>query len=305
MNETLFQEQKFQDNIIQEQLKAGVQAHVRGNLSAAESAYKAVLSVDEKNATAHNNLGFIYGQKSEWKNAINHLQTATEIKPDYATALSNLGQIYFSIGEQAKGIELLERAVQMDDQDAQNWHNLARISLLIGNCQTAEYGWWRAHNLQPQRTDYSVNLGIAIAAQQRFADAEKIYQAVLKVDPHHFNALLQLGICWLLMKNYGNAKNALLNAYVINQQDASVLRHLSLVELSLGDKKMATRYLQKLLDLFPHDHESRLDYALILLDLQEFELLKQQRDKLNTVENPPERLVRYLGIIEESIQSIS
>jgi tetratricopeptide (TPR) repeat protein len=280
MNETSSQYQPQPEQLIQDQLKAGVQAHVRGNLSAAESAYKAVITLDDKNATAHNNLGFIYGQKSEWNNAINHLQTATEIKPDYATALSNLGQIYFSIGEKSRGIALLEKAVQMDDQDAQNWHNLARISLLVGNYQSAEYAWWRAHNLQPQRIDYSVNLGIAIAAQHRFVDAEKIYQAVLKVDPNHFNALLQLGICWLLMKNYGNAKNALLNAYVINQQDASVLRHLSLVELSLGDKKMASRYLQKLLQLFPNDHESRLDYALILLDLKEFDLLKQEIESL-------------------------
>lgn len=304
MNETLSQDRPYQAQLIQDQLKAGVQAHVRGNLSAAESAYKAVLSIDEKNATAHNNLGFVYGQKNEWKNAIDHLQTATEIKPDYATALSNLGQIYFSIDEKEKGIELLERAVQMDDQDAQNWHNLARISLLVSNFQTAEYAWWRAHNLQPQRTDYSVNLGIAITAQHRFADAEKIYQAVLKVDPNHFNALLQLGICWLLMKNYGNAKNALLNAYVINQKDSSVLRHLSLVELSLGDKKMASRYLQKLLQLFPEDHESRLDYALILLDLKEFNELRQERDLLSRVETPSERLVRYLGVIDAELGGV-
>lgn len=301
MNGTLSQEHLTQKHLIQEQLKAGVQAHVRGNLSAAESAYKAVLTVDDKNATAHNNLGFIYGQKSEWENAINHLQTATEIKPDYATALSNLGQIYFSIGEQTKGIELLEKAVQMDDQDVQNWHNLARISLLVGNFQTAEYAWWRAHNLQPQNRTYSVNLGIAIAAQHRFADAEKIYQAVLKMEPNHFNALLQLGICWLLMKNYGNAKNALLNAYVINQQDASVLRHLSLVELSLGDKKMAARYLQKLLQLFPNDHESRLDYTLILLDLKEFASAQQEMNVLSSVEKPSKRVAHYLELIGSSL----
>ena len=289
------------DMLIHEQLTAAVQAHVRGNLSAAENAYKAVLSLNANHATAHNNLGFVYGQKGEWQNAIDHLQTATQLKPDYATAMSNLGQIYFSIGEQTKGIELLEKAVQLDQHDPQNWHNFARISLLIGKYQQAEYAWWRAHNLQPKNTQYSVNLGIAIAAQHRFADAEKIYQAVLNIDHRNFNALLQLGICWLLMKNYGNAKNALLNAYVINQQDSSVLRHLYLVELSLGDKKMAASYLQKLLKLFPDDHESRLDYALILLDLKEFDLLRQERDALVKINQPSERLNHYLVIIDEQL----
>ncbi len=292
------------DMLIDEQLTAAVQAHVRGNLSAAESAYKAVLSLNANHATAHNNLGFVYGQKGEWQNAIDHLQTATQLKPDYATAMSNLGQIYFSIGEQTKGIELLEKAVQVDQQDPQNWHNLARINLLIGKYQQAEYAWWRAHNLQPKNTQFSVNLGIAIAAQHRFTEAEKIYQAVLNADPRNFNALLQLGICWLLMKNYGNAKNALLNAYVINQQDSSVLRHLSLVELSLGDKKMAASYLQKLLKLFSDDHASRLDYALIMLDLKEFDLLKKERDILVKIEQPSARLIHYLVVIDQELEKI-
>jgi len=277
------------ETLIQEQLKAGVQAHVRGNLSAAESAYKAVITLDEKNATAHNNLGFIYGQKSEWKNAISHLQTATEIKPDYATALSNLGQIYFSIGEQQKGIEMLEKAVTLDDQDPQNWHNLGRISLLIGNFQRAEYAWWRAHNINPKNSHYSVNLAISITAQRRFAEAESIYQSVLSVEPNNFTALLQLGICWLLMQNYGNAKNALLTAYRINSQDASVLRHLFLVELSLGDKKMAVYYMQKLLDIFPQDIESRIDYAYLLIDLKEHSLLMEQRQLIDLAENTSTR----------------
>lgn len=286
---------------IRQQLKSGVDAHLRGNLAAAESAYKTVLSIDEKNVTAHNNLGFIYGQQGEWSRAVNHLQTATDIKPDYATALSNLGQVYYSIGETQKGLEFLERAVAMDDQDPQNWHNLARISLLAGNLQRAEYAWWRACHLQPDSLDYSVNLGISIAAQKRFVDAEKIYKSVLAVNPVHFNALLQLGICFMLTQNYGNAKTILLSAHHINSKDASLLRHLSLVELALGNKQDAAQYMQQLLAIFPGDTESRLDYALILLDLQDYPELKQQYEILQKTSNPGSRLSHYLLIIDQAL----
>ena len=46
-----------------DQIKEGVAAHVQGNLRGAESAYLTALSIDNTNATAHNNLGFVYGQE--------------------------------------------------------------------------------------------------------------------------------------------------------------------------------------------------------------------------------------------------
>jgi Flp pilus assembly protein TadD len=293
------------NELIKEQLKAGVEAHRRGNLIAAKSAYKSVITLDDNNATAHNNLGFVHGQEGEWQEAVNHLEAATRIKPDYATALSNLGQVYYSIGETQKGLEFLERAVAMDDQDPQNWHNLARISLLVGNLQRAEYAWWRACHLQPESIEYSVNLGISIAAQKRFTEAEKIYKSVLAVDPLHFNALLQLGICFMLTQNYGKAKTLLLSAYKIKSKDASLLRHLSLVELTLGNRQQAMQYVQLLLADFPHDAESRLDYALMLLDSGNFAALQEQQEYLQNLPDPSARLLHYLPVLDKALRESS
>ncbi len=289
------------DNKIQQQLFAGVEAHVRGNLLAAESAYKAVLSLDDENATAHNNLGFIYGQQGNWSSALEHLQTAVDINPDYAIAISNLGQIYFSLDERDKAFELLEKAVLLGAQDAQNWHNLARISLLVGNVQRAEYAWWRAHNLRPEQADYVVNMGIAVAAQHRFVEAEKIYQAVVAQHPQHFNALLQLGICWLLMKNYGNARQILLRALQLNAKDPSLLRHLGLVELTLGDNLTAAVYFKTLVEVSPEDQDAHVDYALVLLDLGEWAALEQQRDWLQSAIEPRARAAHYLTVINNTL----
>lgn len=289
--------------LVQQQLKAGVDAHLHGNLLGAESAYQAVLQLDSNNATAHNNLGFVYGQQSRWDEALQHLQTALDIQPDYATACSNMGQIYFSIGEKEKGLQLLEKAVVLNDGDAQNWHNLARICLLSGNFQRAEYAWWRAQHLKPTQLDYAVNLGVAIAAQQRLSEAEKIYQSVLQANSAHFNALLQLGICWLMMKNYGNAQAILTAAYRINPSDAMLLRHLSLVELCLGDKKAAAAALQQLVEKHPVDEESQIDYALVLLDLKEYSLVRERYNVICQWQNPSERSQHYLQVIEKALES--
>lgn len=288
---------------ILQQLRAGVAAHTRGNLPAAENAYKAVLSLDQANATAHNNLGFVYGQQGQWRPALEHLQAALHINPAYATALSNIGQIYFSTGEREKAFEFLEKAVAMDDRDAQNWHNLARLCLLAGNFQRAEYAWWRAHNLRPEYLDYAVNLGISVAAQHRFDDAANIYDTVLARNPMHFNALLQAGICRLLMKNYGDAQQLFLRARQINAGDASLLRHLGLVELTLGNKLEAAHYFKTLLEITPDDEAAHLDYALVLLDQEEWAALEQQRDWLQAIAVPAARTQHYLLLINNELSA--
>ena len=86
-----------------EQIRAGVEAHLNGNLKAAESAYLAALTVDAANATAHNNLGFIYGQCQRWDEALLHLRTALDLKPDLSMAHSNLGQVLMNLGLAEEG----------------------------------------------------------------------------------------------------------------------------------------------------------------------------------------------------------
>ena len=59
---------------VNDQIEAGVKAHLAGNLLEAESAYKIALNLDNNNATVHNNIGFIYGQQKRWDDALNHLK---------------------------------------------------------------------------------------------------------------------------------------------------------------------------------------------------------------------------------------
>ncbi|MEJ2076227.1 MAG: tetratricopeptide repeat protein [Reinekea sp.] len=127
-----------------EQIKTGVEAHLNGNLKAAESAYRTAISLDEQNATAYNNLGFVCAQLKRWGEAFECLNTALQLKPDYSMAHTNLGQVLLNMGQEQSGLEHLETAVQCDANNAQAWENLGQIKLRTGDPARAEYCWWRA-----------------------------------------------------------------------------------------------------------------------------------------------------------------
>ncbi|MEJ2043804.1 MAG: tetratricopeptide repeat protein, partial [Reinekea sp.] len=217
-----------------EQIKTGVEAHLNGNLKAAESAYRTAISLDEQNATAYNNLGFVCAQLKRWGEAFECLNTALQLKPDYSMAHTNLGQVLLNMGQEQSGLEHLETAVQCDANNAQAWENLGQIKLRTGDPARAEYCWWRASQLQPENLQLYVQLATAIAAQQRYNESNRILSSVLNNDENCVNAWVQLGINHFLQTNLGASQQALQEALQHDVRNYRALKHLSLVAIASG-----------------------------------------------------------------------
>lgn len=250
-----------------EQIKAGVDAHLKGNLRGAESAYLAALAMDARNATAHNNLGFVYGQEKRWQEAMEHLQTALELNPQYAMAHTNIGQVLVNMGQPEEGMSHLETAVQLDPRNGQGWENLGRVSLLQGQLQKAEYSFWRASQVLDNNGLALVRMATAIAAQHRYEDAIKILVDIVRQQPDMATAWAQLGICYFIERNIGAANKALERALQLNPADPGALRHMALVKIALNEKNAAEQLLASLLQQCPGELESEVDLAVVRLGL--------------------------------------
>ena len=279
-----------------EQIRAGVEAHLNGNLKAAESAYLAALTVDAANATAHNNLGFIYGQCQRWDEALLHLRTALDLKPDLSMAHSNLGQVLMNLGLAEEGMEHLEKAVDLDSENLQAWDNLGRFCLHAGNFQRAEYSWLRALGILPHTPHLMVRLGTAIAAQGRFDEAIELYQQVLRNHPIDVDAWAQLGVCYFLRRDFGSCQSALERALTIKADDHIALRHLGLVHIALGAKQEAEAVFAELLRHYPGDQETLLDLAVLQLSLDNPATALAKLEQLYIKDATNERIRFYLAL---------
>ena len=80
------------------QLNDAVKLQIEGNLSAAESIYRKVLSEDPDNPDANHLLGLIHSERDEADIAIKLIEKAIKLRPTAAPYHHNIAGIYRRIG---------------------------------------------------------------------------------------------------------------------------------------------------------------------------------------------------------------
>ena len=78
--------------------QAALSDHQAGRLDSAEALYRQVLAADERFAPAWHWLGVILHQRGQTGIAIEHLERAIELAPQWPIFHANLGNIYWVAG---------------------------------------------------------------------------------------------------------------------------------------------------------------------------------------------------------------
>jgi hypothetical protein len=76
--------------------------------------------------------------KQQWKKAIDELNRALALYPQYVKAYNNLGVVYARLGDRASERTALQKALSLDDHFAPAWVNLARMSIVDRDFTIAE-----------------------------------------------------------------------------------------------------------------------------------------------------------------------
>ena len=91
--------------------------------------------------------------KQDWKKAIDELNRALAIYPNYVEAYNNLGVVYARIGDRTSERAALEKALKINDHFAPVWVNLARMAIADRDFPTAENLLDKAVALTPSDPD--------------------------------------------------------------------------------------------------------------------------------------------------------
>ncbi|MFQ5825372.1 MAG: fused MFS/spermidine synthase, partial [bacterium] len=96
------------------------------------------------------------------------------------------------------------------------------------------------------------SLGILLGMDLRFADAEKELLKTIELNPKDHIAYRSLGISYAIQKKYEQALKMLDISLKLNSFQADVAYVLGTVNLQLKNKKLATYYLRKSLEINPN-----------------------------------------------------
>jgi tetratricopeptide (TPR) repeat protein len=134
--------------------------HRAGEFEQALIAYRALLTQDELNAPAHNNLGMLYQEKNLLDEAGREFQRAVLIDPGYALAHNNNGVTLLRRGQAAAAATAFQTAIALDPRNADAIVNLALAQAAAGQGAQARATLVRALGMSPRHAAAHYNLAV-------------------------------------------------------------------------------------------------------------------------------------------------
>jgi tetratricopeptide (TPR) repeat protein len=130
----------------------------RGELDKAISEFQTALEIRSRNTQTHyslgaaliqSNLGNALARKQLWDAAVDHLQEAVRLRPDYADAYFNLGSVLFQQGRIDQAIVEWRKALEISPRDAEAHRNVASALRKQGNVRDAISEYEQALDIAP------------------------------------------------------------------------------------------------------------------------------------------------------------
>jgi tetratricopeptide (TPR) repeat protein len=172
----------------------GVALGRTGRLPEAIEHLEQALRIEPDYAEAHCNLGATLGLTGRLPEAIEHLERALRIRPDYAEAHCNLGNVFFQEGKVSDAIGHFEQALRSNPDYAEAQYNLGLALARLGRLQEAVGHWEQALRIEPDYAEAHCILGVSLGQAGKTEDAIGHYEQALRIKPDYSEAHYNLGI---------------------------------------------------------------------------------------------------------------
>jgi len=186
------------------------QAHERFQLHGAIHLLEEVLASGRAFADAHHLLGVCYGLIGQSERALEHLDNALALNPNYVEALIHRGLVLNQLGREAEADASLRKAGQVSAQGQHgfpayvaaklaNLHaSLADAYVEAGSIIEGIDQLQRALALGPAFHDLRYKLGRMLLEAGRALDAREQFETIVRARPTYLDAAAMLGLaCYL------------------------------------------------------------------------------------------------------------
>ncbi len=177
----------------------GLVYSLAGDQTEAISYFKKAIELNPSYIEAYVNLAIVYNEQCEFEEAIRSFEKAAtletqekgfspKLKAKLANVYRQLGDTYYELQEYVKAREEYEKAASLGPTFLDIKLKLAKVLLQLDEYEDAErlLGDILAQNMS--YSEAKTTLGLCYYRQQRFADARKEWQEVLRIDPQHTKA---------------------------------------------------------------------------------------------------------------------
>jgi tetratricopeptide (TPR) repeat protein len=161
-----------------------------------------LLSGRPNDSAAWNALGLVRLQQRKPDEAISAFRRGIELQPEFPEAHNNLGGALAETGDRTGAVAHFREAIRLQPDLAGAQRNLAK---LLETFTEAEYHFKQAIYYRPNYAPAHFDYGLALAAEERYADAAVEFDAATRADPKMAEAHSSLGDMLALQGNPSQA----------------------------------------------------------------------------------------------------
>jgi superkiller protein 3 len=212
-----------------------------------------------------------YAQKGLWPPAILELNQARQLEPGNPEVLTELGIVYGERKEWKQALTLLRKAAAAAPGSVRAHYNLA---LTLDRADpgkgagAAEYR--KALKLDPRHVDSLINLAIDLGDQNP-AEARPLFERALKLEPDNANAHLNLGLFLRREADPGAASLEFRQAIRLNSDLLEARRQLTTLLMSQQQWDQVVEQCREILKREPDDASTRYTLGQALIRSQKAE----------------------------------
>jgi tetratricopeptide (TPR) repeat protein len=253
-----------------------------------------ILTAAEDNfETAHYLLGLIQLMRGDSGGGAFHLEQFIRVRPYEPDAFNRLSMAYHLSGQRMQALRASACAIVLRPDFQDSYHHLA-TALSGGSFTGFEVrAWYRADALDPLNPFVLKNYGAALVASNSFERALPVLHAALAIDPTCTLTRYNLAMTAFRLAEYDQATPFARQSAADRPDDSEVWLILAGIGHRLGHWQEALKLFRRAEILAPHMPSARLNQALLLLTLGDFDRgLKLHEARLETpqVQAPPEAL---------------
>ena len=138
-------------------LKAAVERHQGGQLEAAHFVYEEILTIDSKNIVALQLYGVLASQVKQFDVAINLLNRALSLSPNYTDALLNRGTVFQELQRFDDAVADFTRVILLKPNYVEAYFNRGNALRDLGQFEKALKDYEKALTMRPNYTDVIAN----------------------------------------------------------------------------------------------------------------------------------------------------
>lgn len=193
----------------------GRQHYIQNRLEQAVEALQHAIRLNPDYAEAHLLLGNVYAKLLRWKEAIESYKQSIRINPDSAEAHYNWASAYANIGSYREAVEPFKRAIQINPALFEPHLNLGVTYGKMGLFDEAIEELRRALSIRPDSAEAHYNVGVVHGRRGQWREAVEEYKQAIRIKPDYAEAHYSIGFASLIIGSYQVAldsfKQAILN----------------------------------------------------------------------------------------------